>query len=630
MVTKSVKPLLLVLLLLFLPFLFSSSLGLWGLWHFALEPQNTGLEASLLPAKDFFQAYLGGVISFFIGGGLIVLLTLKVVSTKFLTPLKQAIEANQLLNSGLDLNKAIIPLDGLPKGLVSQVIDHRNQLIDSYIQEKNRIEGVFNALQVGIFLFDKNGKIIEVNFSAVMLLNYSAREYQGEEVEFIVAEGAALPENWWRSNQYSGAVNSFEVTLKTKQGESIPVVCSSSILIDRWGEFSGMVLTARSLTLQKAQETEIHLLGEMVKQSPIPLVLASNSGIVQFVNRAFVQKRGGEAENYIGLDVWFIAEELQGITSYWGEDATKSFRKEIVGQGVHLVDGKEMETSFFEQMTASLIQGQKDNEPSILVSFEDIDQLKRIQSELEDRVEARVIELKQAFEDLKSLEKLKDEFLATISHELKTPLSSIIGYSEAFCDMELEPDQVKKFGQIILSESERLLALVQDLLDHTSLTSGRLSMQRSPQKFDDLVQRSCNSVQALINEKKLEIIAKPSEIEFTGDGLRIIQVLVNLLGNATKFAPEGSAIALKISKEAKGFTVLVLEQGPGVAKKLESSIFESFRQHRSDGSEIKGTGLGLSISRKIIEAHGGKIWAESSPKGGKIFFRLPYSGEEEK
>ncbi|MDX2470998.1 MAG: PAS domain-containing sensor histidine kinase [SAR324 cluster bacterium] len=625
---QSVKPVLLILLLLFLPFFFSSTLGLWGLWHYGIESNFVAdFPLELNRAREFFWWYLSLVAGLFVGGGLVVALALWAFSTKILKPLKNLVEANHFLDSGLDLSRAIVPIKDAPQGVVSLIMEHRNHLIESFIKETNRAQGVFNALQEAIFIFDKNAKIIEVNFSAVMLLNQSTKDYQGNGVGFLLAQNSECPKNWWQSNQYSGAVDSFEVVMKAKSGEEIPVVCSSSMLIDNFGEFSGMVLTARSLSLQKAQAEEIHLLQEMVKQSPIPLVLASISGIVKYANQAFVEKRGGLAANYIGLDLQFIESELQGVGSYWDKDLTGRFKKEIQGKGFYVIDGVKTETSFFEQVTASLIQGQ--NEASILISFEDIDQLKTIQNGLEEMVEARVQELKKAYKDLKSLEKLKDEFLATISHELKTPLSSIIGYSEAFCDMQLEPEQVKKFGGIILGESERLLALVQDLLDHTSLISGRLSMQRSSQQFDDLVARSCNSIHALINEKKLEIMVKPSEIDFAGDGLRIIQVLVNLLGNATKFAPYGSRIELKVTKEAQGFTVLVQDQGSGVPKELESAIFESFRQHRSHGSEIKGTGLGLSISKKIIEAHGGKIWAESSNQGGKIYFWLPYIGEEQ-
>ncbi|MDF1587360.1 sensor histidine kinase [Marinimicrococcus flavescens] len=238
-------------------------------------------------------------------------------------------------------------------------------------------------------------------------------------------------------------------------------------------------------------------------------------------------------------------------------------------------------------------------------------------------------ELRRANERLQQLDRLKDDFIATVSHELRTPLTSIRSFSEILHDTpDLEPAERQHFLHIVIRESERLTRLINDVLDLSKIESGRMEWHVGPCDLRDTVQEAVAASEGLMAEKKarLECELEAGASVVVCDRDRLLQVLINLLSNASKFLPaEDGRVRLIMRRHRDRFEVRVEDNGPGVPPAYREAVFEKFRQVSDDlKSRPKGTGLGLPISRHIIEHFGGRIWVEDAALGGAaLCFTLP-------
>ncbi|PCI29519.1 MAG: hypothetical protein COB67_03955 [SAR324 cluster bacterium] len=257
--------------------------------------------------------------------------------------------------------------------------------------------------------------------------------------------------------------------------------------------------------------------------------------------------------------------------------------------------------------------------------------LKQAHDKLDQRVKERTqelgqanLQLKSSNKKLKSLDKLKDDFLAMVTHELRTPMVSILGYADTLQECKLSWEEQKKFTEIIIDEGERLSALIDNILDMSSLDSGQLDFTFKDVELDEIINTAVRAVEgSLIKTGNLKIEAPQTNIHFVGDFGRITQVIINLLGNAIKFSPEVGRITLSVESKSDFFTLKISDQGPGIPEDQLQQIFQKFQQVKAKDRKVKGTGLGLTISQGIIEAHQGQIWAENREEGALFCFTLP-------
>ena len=240
-------------------------------------------------------------------------------------------------------------------------------------------------------------------------------------------------------------------------------------------------------------------------------------------------------------------------------------------------------------------------------------------------------ELEKANQRLRELDKLKDSFLSTVSHEMRTPLTSIRSFAEILMNYEEDRPTQKEFLKIINDESERLTRLINDLLDSSKIQAGRMIWKTELVSMEDSIRSAVNPARTLMDKNKqlFTLSIEPELPQVLSDRDRMIQVVTNLLNNATKFTPEGGRITLEARSEKKGTQELVVvsisDTGIGIAPEYHQSIFENFGQVGDVLKDRpKGTGLGLPICKKIIENYGGKIWLESAQgKGATFYFSLP-------
>jgi signal transduction histidine kinase len=243
-------------------------------------------------------------------------------------------------------------------------------------------------------------------------------------------------------------------------------------------------------------------------------------------------------------------------------------------------------------------------------------------------------ELEEKGQELEIANKHKSEFLANMSHELRTPLNAILGYSELIIDNIYGdvPEKIREVLERVEKNGRHLLSLINDVLDLSKIEAGRLTLSLNDYSMQDIIQTVFASAEALAMEKNLDLkMSVPKGlINGKGDGQRIAQVVLNLLGNAIKFTDQGE-VRVEVALSNESFLVTVSDTGPGLSEASQVKIFEEFQQ--ADGSSTRekdGTGLGLYISKKIIEMHGGKIGVESTlGKGSKFWFTLPIKVEKQ-
>jgi PAS domain S-box-containing protein len=227
-----------------------------------------------------------------------------------------------------------------------------------------------------------------------------------------------------------------------------------------------------------------------------------------------------------------------------------------------------------------------------------------------------------------ALDRLKDEFISTVSHELRTPLTSIRGALGLLSSGTLGQvnDKATNLLRIALSNSDRLVRLINDILDLERIQSGREPLAFRPVKLAEIIRQAIDGMAPVAEAADVQLVHDTTEVEIAADPDRLIQVLTNLLSNAVKFSPPGSTISVQLRPGVTGVTLSVIDRGRGIPANKLDTVFGRFQQvDASDSRQKGGSGLGLAICRTIVLQHSGRIWAERNRDRGSTFrVFLPY------
>lgn len=267
--------------------------------------------------------------------------------------------------------------------------------------------------------------------------------------------------------------------------------------------------------------------------------------------------------------------------------------------------------------------------------------LRRAHDELEQRVQERTTELEtakkeleafsasilRAKEELERASKFKDQFLSTMSHELRTPLNAVLGFSDLLTEERYGPlnDRQRRYVSHIHTGGKHLLRLINDILDLSKIEAGRLQLAIENVPVRTAFGEVADAMRPLAEKKSHSLVVNtPKELSVRVDGVRFKQVLMNLIGNAIKFTPEGGKIQLGARALGEVVRVEVRDSGPGIPPEEQQRIFEAFYRSNQTEKIVEGTGLGLAITRRLVELHGGHLGLESQPGLGSCFyFTLP-------
>lgn len=368
------------------------------------------------------------------------------------------------------------------------------------------------------------------------------------------------------------------------------------VTVDR--AFHGM---ATELTRAKGELIESEMrVRSMIENMPIGLIAVDLDGKIEFANPKVVEMfmhdhEGLQSRSLITL---FPNLNIPDDLLDMGDDIN----------GSHVLPVKEIEAVrssgeiFPAEISVSTLQLKDQDRKSLLVSVNDVTERHEI-------------------------DRMKQEFVAMVTHDLRTPLTSIrvvhdMLLRHAFGDLS---EKATANLQIAERSVARLLTLVNDLLDFQKLSAGKMEMHFAKTYISDVMGRSVEAVQGFADKHSISIQIPQSTLEMMADEERLIQVLVNLLSNAIKFSPQGKTVRIDLIEEGNWIEIRVADEGRGIPSDRLSDVFEKYKQlEPGDGLEKKGTGLGLPICKAIVDAHGGQIGIVSQPKvGTTVWLRLP-------
>lgn len=360
-----------------------------------------------------------------------------------------------------------------------------------------------------------------------------------------------------------------------------------------------VLVTHENITARKRAEEALHRsqarLRNVVTGAPIVLFSTDEDGVFTLVEGVGVQNLGMSPEQLIGRSVFEVYSHMQGMV--------QAIRGALAGQN----------------MTAVVQVGGVTLEVRCSPSHSENDELEGVVGVASDITERRRIE------------RLKDEFVSIVSHELRTPLTSIrgsLGLIEGGA-VEAGSEKGRELVRIARSNTERLIRLINDILDLDKIEAGKLSFKNEDLAPSNVIEQAVASIAGLAREQGVSVTTELGDApRISGDFDRLVQVLTNLLSNAVKFSPAGKAVTVGVQTTEKGFVQFwVRDRGPGIPSDQLGQLFKKFQQLEASQTRTSGgSGLGLAISKAIVAAHRGTIDVESTPgDGSTFFFEIPHA-----
>ena len=382
----------------------------------------------------------------------------------------------------------------------------------------------------------------------------------------------------------------------------------------------------------KKSAEELKTLHTAVEQSPALVAITDTSGAIIYSNPKFSEVTGYRRDEVLGKKISILRSGLHDRTFYRELWETVSSGREWHG----MLQNKRKDSSLvWVSESISPIKNSEGSIISYISIMEDITEQRKAQQAIKD-----------SYEELKELDTMKSSFTSMVSHELRTPITSIQGFLVfllAGVAGKITPQQ-KEYLEIIKNNSDRLLRLINDLLDTAKMESGTFTISKKYVEVNSLISACINDIRSLLIKKSISIATGgiSDKIYIDADEYRISQSLINLLNNAIKFSPFNSTITINTFRIGEkqypvpphAFTVKlregpyvlirVTDQGAGIEASKLRKVFERFYQAENINTRsAQGTGLGLNIVRNIVELHGGAVWAESDGRGkGASFVML--------
>jgi signal transduction histidine kinase len=261
-----------------------------------------------------------------------------------------------------------------------------------------------------------------------------------------------------------------------------------------------------------------------------------------------------------------------------------------------------------------------------VVCLMDITRQKSAELALRDALQ----DLSEAHTTVQAISQAKSEYFSFLSHEFRTPLTSLQGFSELITGGGLPGEEVREFAEIIGLNAQRLARMITDLLDMDRLESGQRPMRLGDVRLDTLIADVLDTLSGLGHDHHVTLTVADDLPAIWADSDQLTQVITNVLGNAIKYTPPGGRIAITLTRaDQEAVEVAITDHGPGIPPDKLKAIFDRFtRLARDDRQQTVGSGLGLPIARQIVELHDGCLWAENVESGARFMIRLPVAGPE--
>ena len=466
-----------------------------------------------------------------------------------------------------------------------------------------------------IIITDTLGNIEYVNSKFFEISGYTFEDVKGKRPNI-------LQSGYTKDNEYrklwktitSGNEYHTELQNKKKNGELHWESILISPIRDEEGTIVNYMAIKEDITSRKKADFEILKLSVAIEQSPASVIITNTQGVIEYVNEKFLSVSGYSKQELIGkvlrilkpghtadevyIDIW---NKLFAGKPWNGEHQNRTKNKEI----------------YWESVQISPIINPEGKVTNFVVLSENISDRKKMEKDL--------IAAKEKAEES---DRLKSAFLANMSHEIRTPLNSILGFSDLLTTPDLDSEIQRDYANLINSSGTNLLSIINDILDISKIEAGQITLIQNEFSALSMVSEIQREYSLKATSKGIELIVshrkETEELIIMSDRSRIRQVLINFVGNAIKFTDSGY-IEIGLDLRKGEIIFYVKDTGIGIPKDYHEKIFDRFRQvEAAQTRKHGGNGLGLAITKNLAELLGGRIWLESEPYVGSVFyFALP-------
>jgi PAS domain S-box-containing protein len=494
-------------------------------------------------------------------------------------------------------------------------ITQRKQVEEELRASEERHRAVLENSFDAVFLTRGGGELVHVNRAACELFRATAEELMSSSVSTLLEPDTPGLMEFRQERKRTGRARG-EMIMVRPDGSRFPAELTSS----QFNAADGSVYIStfmRDLTERKKAELALQAserrFRSIFDQAPVGIAQIAGDGRLFDVNPRFCVMLGVTAEQAVGarFDRFVPPEHQAGLGAAF-DTALQDPNREVrtVTQEVLRGDG----TRVWLQATSAPVRRSDGTLDHILVMLEDV----TAKRAAEASAMATLAELER-------INKMKSEFVSVVSHEFRTALAGIQGFSELIRDENLGKSEMKEFASDINKDALRLNRMITDMLDLDRIEAGRISLRLSNVDLNAAITDTIERARASSSEHSIVADLDPSLPTILADGDRMVQVLSNLLNNAVKYSPAGGEIRVLSRRDGTQVLISVSDQGQGIPQEFLMRVFERYERYESSpASRIIGTGLGLPIARQIVEMHGGKIWVESKVGTGSTFhFTIP-------
>ena len=580
--------------------------------------------------------HLAGSLKFFVGGvlmmGLLFFLMLRRLAIKPMSRI--ASRLNDIAEGHLDgrlpgstsreltlLSKAV---DDLGDALAEKQLAHERMVRTSASLEtlQKKSELVLNTTAEGIVGLDHDGRVEFINKAALEMIGCTRNQALGLPIMQLVHIGR--PEDVPIDEEDTALIDSLEAgqVVRVDDGtfwrwnrRSFPVSYSSTPILDK-GKLAGAVVVFRDEIASRQAQTEQRL-AAITFDSQELIMITDPNGLIMRVNKAFTEATGYDEQEAIGRNAGFQKSGLHDTEFYRSLWSSLKANGRWEGELWNRRKDGEVYPLWY---AISAVRNEANETTNYVSHAIDISEIRQVENEL-----------RSAMVKAEAANRAKDEFLATMSHEMRTPLNAVLGMLGLLQDENLPP-RLRGYLRTARDAGEGLLDLIGDVLDFSKMDAGMLDLEMAPFNLTSVVENVSALLGQRAREKGLELNSDyDPEIHhyYTGDAGRLRQVLLNLAVNAIKFTEDGSVSLRLIVKPGEERQVLarfeVTDTGIGISTTDQKVLFDEFSTiDNSYARSHEGAGLGLAISRRLVELMGGQIGVESSPGvGSRFWFEVP-------
>lgn len=464
-----------------------------------------------------------------------------------------------------------------------------------------------------------DGIVQSWNAAAEKLFGYKSEEVIGKHISLVIPpDRLAEEEQIIASLKADVPVEHFETVRRRKDGSRIDVSLTISPLKDDKGNVIGASKIVRDVSERKRAESERQKFVTMIESSTDFIGMCDLQGVPFFINRAGLELVGLESieeARRVAVADFFFPEDQDLITNQFFPSVLKKGHGEIEVRFRHFKTG---EGRWMAYKVLTLTDAD-DQAVGYATVSQDITERKRLENDLRNLAA-----------DLSETDRRKNEFLATLAHELRNPLAPMSNMLEVLKRSEGDVEVLKNAHGTIERQLHQLMRLVDDLLDMNRITHDRLELRRNQVELSGVIREAIEVAQPLLDAANQELsVDLPNQpLYLTADGARLAQVFGNLLNNSSKYTPANGKIAIKASRDGGEVVISVKDNGAGIPSNKLESIFEMFDQVNRTSTETQGgLGIGLTLVKRLVNMHGGSVVARSGGEGqgSEFMVRLPIS-----